>query len=462
MKRKQWMVVLLVVLGLVAVSCGRDDNSSDDQAGGTTTTAASATSDKCKSDPPKATEIGVTADTITIEVMADVGSSLAPGLFQGNHDALSAYEKYINDNGGLACRQLKVKLWDSKLNADESKNGLIDGCKTAVAMVGSNSLFNPDVSPMTDCVDKAGAKTGLPDLAALANDVNEQCAPTAFIIQQVAEKCPIVQNTVRPIKAFVGTHKWYLKQLPGLHGIFMVPGDLPTTVQSATYQVKSAEDAGVKWDAVVKVSGRDAQAAFTPKIQQLKAAGSNFVYNGSNDKAMINMRKEAKAQGLDSVKIWACSLACYTKLMLSAGGSDVEGTYTWMQFLPFEEKDQNKELAAYVDGVGADKADSFGAQAWQAGTLFKTVIDKIVEQDGPNGITRAKILETLAGIKDFDANGWAGKKDLRGYSPCFLIMQVQNGKFVRVYPKEKGTFDCDPGNVVTVNIDPAAEAAKIK
>jgi ABC-type branched-subunit amino acid transport system substrate-binding protein len=455
------LVVVLVALGMIAVSCGRSD---DNKTSGGTETTASGGNDKCKDETPKATEVGVSADSITIEVMADVGSPLAPGLFQGNLDALNAYAKYINANGGIACRQLVVKTWDSKLNADESKNGQIDACQNAVAMVGNNALFNPDVKTFATCADKAGAATGLPDIAALANDINEQCNPTTFLIQAVAETCPVKVGQVRPLKAFVGPQKKvYSKIEKDLHGIFAVPGDLPTTVQSATYQIEGQKQAGIKWDATLKVSGRDEQAAYTPRIQTLKQAKSTYYYNGSNDRAMINARKEAKAQGVDSVKVWACSLACYTRAMLSAGGADVEGTYVWMQFLPFEEKDTNDELAAYVDGVGDSKVDSFGAQAWQAAALFKDVIDKIVEKDGVNGITRKAILDTLNNDEsDFDANGWMGPKDLHGISNCFLVMQIKGGKFVRVFPEEKVKLDCDDANVVTVNLDPAAEAANIK
>jgi len=179
---------------------------------------------------------------------------------------------------------------------------------------------------------------------------------------------------------------------------------------------------------------------------------------------MIKMRKEAKAQGIDSSKVlWSCSLACYTKNMTAQGGADVEGTYVWMQFLPFEEADVNPEVKAYVDSVGADKADSFGAQAWQAAVAFKQAVDGIVKAGGPNAITRAKIIDALKNTKDFDANGWMGKKDLRnGYSTCFVMLQIQAGKMVRVFPKERGTLSCDPGNVLTVTLDPVAEAAKIK
>ena len=48
---------------------------------------------------------------------------------------------------------------------------------------------------------------------------------------------------------------------------------------------------------------------------------------------------------------------CYTQNFPKTGGSDVEGTYVWMQFLPFEEADTNPALQAYVDSVGADNVD---------------------------------------------------------------------------------------------------------
>lgn len=473
MKQRRWVAVALAA-GLVMAACGRGDDSSSTATtaapgttaassgtGGTGGSAATTTADKCKSEALKATEVGVTETEITIEVMADTGSALAPGLFQGNIDGVNAWAKYVNANGGVGCRQVKVKTWDSKLDPTETKNGLIDACKNAVAMVGSNALFNPDTSPLRECTDKAGKATGLPDLAALANDINQQCNKTTYMIQAVAEPCTATTG-VRPLKAMVGPTKWYAKNVePNLHGLFLVPGDLPTTVQSATYQITGQASAGVKWDATPKVSGRDEQAAYTPRIQAAKAANATYMYMGSNDLAMIKLRKEAKAQGLNTVKVWACSLACYTKAFLSTGGADVEGTYVWMQFLPFEEAGSNAELDAYLAGVGADKADSFGAQAWQSGTLFKQVVDNIVKKSGPNAITREAIIAELKATKDFTANGWAGAKDLKGFSPCFVIMQVKSGKFERVYPAEKGKFDCDAGNVVSVTIDPVEEAKKI-
>ncbi len=37
---------------------------------------------------------------------------------------------------------------------------------------------------------------------------------------------------------------------------------------------------------------------------------------------------------------------------------------------------------------------------------------------------------------------------------CFVMMQVQDGKFKRVFPKKKGEFSCnDKKNLVTVELD---------
>jgi ABC-type branched-subunit amino acid transport system substrate-binding protein len=458
--------VLLAVVVAATAACARS-NGGKTASGATTATSggstASGASAKCNGAQLQATDVGITPTTINVEVMADVGSPLAPGLFQGNFDAMNAYAAYVNANGGIACRKLVVKTWDTKLDPTESKNGLIDACANAFALVGNNALFNPDVSPMTGCVDKSGKPTGLPDVAALAADINERCAPTAFVIQLVAEICPVPASGPRPQLAMVGPTKYYIDHAgTQLHGIYMVPGDLPTTVQASTPQIDAQAQAGIKWDATPKVSGADQQAAYTPRIQLAKAANSNYVYDGSNDVAMIRMMKEAKAQGLTSVKWWTCSLACYTKAMLAQGGSDVEGTYVWMQFLPFEEANLNPEATAYVNGVGPSKVDSFGAQAWQAGGAFKQVVDQIVAKDGPNAVTRTTVLAGLKNVKGFTDNGWIGETNLRGASPCYILMQIQNGKFVRVFPAKAGTLDCSASNLTTVTNDPIAEAAKIK
>ncbi|MEX1218118.1 MAG: ABC transporter substrate-binding protein [Acidimicrobiales bacterium] len=453
------MLVAALSVSILAVGCGRSgsDSSSESGSGESATAKANA---NCEKEALQATETGVSADTITVQVMADTGSPLAPGLFQGNVDAMNAYAKWVNANGGVGCRQLKVEAWDSKLDATESKNGIINACKTAVAMVGGNSLFNPDVSDLGNCADKAGAPVGIPDFAALANDVNEQCAANSWVVQAVSEPCTGTNTGVRDLKAFVGATKFYQTIQPNLKGVFLVPADLPTTVQSATYQIESQKQTGVNWIDSMKVSGRTEQSAFNTYIQALKGGSGNYAYVGSNDVAMIKLRKEANAQGLTGIDVWACSLACYTE-NFKTSGADVDGTYVWMQFLPFEEASSNEALGNYVNAIG--KPDAFGAQAWQAGMAFTQAVDEIVAEKGANAITRPNILAKMKTLS-FDAGGWIGKARTtpKVFSDCMVIMQINGGKFERVFPKEAGTLECKSENITTVKMDPAAAAANIK
>ena len=55
-----------------------------------------------------------------------------------NVDAMKAFATFVNANGGIGCRKLKVRTFDSHLDAAESKNGQIDSCSTSFAMVGGN------------------------------------------------------------------------------------------------------------------------------------------------------------------------------------------------------------------------------------------------------------------------------------------------------------------------------------
>ena len=240
----------------------------------------------------------------------------------------------------------------------------------------------------------------------------------------------------------------------------MVPSDLPSIVLASTPILEGQRQAGIDVVAGFKVSGRDEQASYTPKVQAARSLGANMIYNNSNDVAMIKMRQEAEAQGLQGIDIWACSIACYTEAFKQAG-SAVDGTYVGMSFLPFEEKDQNQELANYLDHVPSPS--SWGANGWQAAVLFKSAVDRVVEADGPNGLTRAKLLDTLANYGTFDANGWMGAKNPKsGFSECMVIVQAEAGEFKRVEPAEKGTFNCSPDNLVTVNVDPVVEAQKVQ
>ena len=404
---------------------------------------------------PAGGEIGVTADTIRIAVIADVDNAARPGLFQGSVDGVNAFAKFVNANGGLAGgRKLQVDFIDSKLSADEARNALVKACQEDFAIVGTTALFMNNIEPMTSCVDQAGRATGLPDVPVLQTEIAHQCSPISYPVIVVGLDCATKDAAQKKVTIRTGAGKYFTKRNKDLHGVFTLAGDLKSTVNAALPLVESYKSLGVKSDGEFKVSGLSPQAAYTPIVQAIKQNSSTYVLNNVDYKADVFLRKEAQVQGVNTVKVWDCALQCYDRRLIEEGGDAVEGQYVNLFFIPFEEAKQNKSVDNYLKNVGGkDNADGFGAQAWTAGLFFRDVVNNVVKADGDNGLTRARFLEEAAKVHDFTADGMLGPTDVGGrkVSPCGVILQVKNGKFVRVTPKKKGTLDCS-GGTKAVNV----------
>jgi len=454
MRRFSGVGVLLVsVLALSACSSGKkvgDASLSTSSAPATTTT-----SDVCSTTTATATEVGVSPTTITVSVIADTGSSLRPGLFQGSVDAVNAWAEYINANGGLACRQIVVKALDSKLSGDDAKNAMTTACGDSLAMVGTTAVFLTDMGPAEQCKDKTGKPTGIPDLAVLQTSAEQQCSPVSWPALESSGSCPYSGEGVRTTPVSTTAIDYYLDKYgkDALHGVYLVPKDLPSTIASTTPIFAAQKQEGITEDAEFGVSAGDPQSGYTPFVQAIKTHKSTFARDGADYVSYVFFRKEAQVQGVDTVKVWDCSLQCYDQRLISSGGPAVEDQYVWLSFLPFEDKGHNDELDAFLQYD--KKPDAFGAQAWVAGEIFAEAVKAVVAKDGPNGLTRKAMLDAVANIHDFDANGFIASSDIGGRvgSKCLIGMQVKDGKFVRVDPVEPGKFDCR-GRVITVTLDP--------
>ena len=129
-----------------------------------------------------ASDVGITAKTIRVAVVADVDNSIVPGVLQGIVDGVEGWGKYVNANGGIAGRKVQVDFIDSKLNANDARNAIIKACSEDLALVGTGALLLQTVDDEVNCKDLAGKPTGIPDVAALATNTAQACAPNAFPI----------------------------------------------------------------------------------------------------------------------------------------------------------------------------------------------------------------------------------------------------------------------------------------
>jgi hypothetical protein len=406
-------------------------------------------------------EIGVTADTIRIGVIADVDNAVRPGLFQGVVNGVRAFAKYQNGHGKLAGRNIEVDFIDSKLSADEATNAIIRACQEDFAIVGTSALFLNNVAPMEQCVDKAGQMAGLPDVPTLQTEVAHQCSAVSYAVIASALDCSTKDQHPQTYSARIGQIRYFKKQNKDLHGVWVLPGDLQSTVNSTMPVAKGEQQAGIKADEdPIKKSGLATQSEYTPVAQSIKQANSTYAESISDYKSSVFMRKESKVQGVTSVKVWGCALQCYDAKFIEEGGADVDGHYASLFFVPFEEAKQNKSVNAFLKAIGGkSKADGFAAQAWTAGLFFRDVVNNVVKAHGNNGLTRARFLEEAKNIHDFKAEvggqGMLGPTDVGGkqLNGCFVLTQVKGGKYVRVFPKAKGTLSCDSKNVVSLKLD---------
>ena len=406
-------------------------------------------------------DIGVTADTIRIAVIADVDNPARPGLFQGIVNGVQAFAKYINGHGKLAGRNVEVDFIDSHLSADEARNAVIRACQEDFAIVGTSALFLNNVQPLEQCVDKVGQATGLPDVPTLQTEVQHQCSQISFAVIASALDCATKDQHPQTYSARMGQILYYKKQNKDLHGIWVLPSDLKSTINSTTPVAAGDVKGGVKKDEdFFKISALATQSDYTPVAQAIKQHNSTYGQSISDYKSSVQLRKESKVQGVSSVKVCDCALQCYDAKFLSEGGADVEGQYASLFFIPFEEAKQNKSVDAFLKAIGGkSKADGFAAQAWTAGLFFRDVVNNVVKADGNNGLTRARFIEEAKKIHNFTADvggqGMLGPTDVGDHklNGCFVLTQIKGGKYVRIFPKEKGTLNCDSKNVTTIKLD---------
>jgi len=335
-----------------------------------------------------ASEIGVTASAVNIAVVADVDNAIAPNVFKGVVDGAQAAAKYVNANGGVAGRTLKVDFIDSHLNPNQTRNAIITACGQDLAMVGTATALFSGLDDMTGCKDKAGAATGLPDIGAVVLGTPEACAPVSFPVIPSQIDCATVGKVPQTYRGNQGVFTYLAKKHKSLNGPFIKTNDSPDAERSTDVLTKAAQHAGINVTSAPVLSNRDQQSAFTTIVTKMKQDGSNWSDNGLAAPGAVLFRQEAALQGLtDPNLVWQCTSACYDQQAMSAAGDVMNGEYVDLGFLPFSESSANKTLAGYLKYVGKDNANAFGVYGFEAVLAFQQAANNAAKASG--GLTRA-------------------------------------------------------------------------
>ena len=451
-------VVAALAAVLLAAGCSSSSSSTGPAAGNTASSSAasgSASAAPAGSAAP-ASDVGITATTIRVGMIADVDTSLAPGLFQKSVNAVKAWADIVNASGGLAGRKVVVDFCDSKLDPNATTNCVIQACQNDFALVGTSANALEDLSDIDGCKDAAGKAIGIPDLAAFAF-LPLACDPDTYIIGGYGPYCATAKANPQTYTANVGDGRYYASQFKGLHGVFVYDSDVPTLKVDFLPNFQGDTNLGIKQDAQGSYaeSGSAPQSALTPVISAIKAAGSSFVYAGSTPQNTILLEREAKLQGVNSVKVWACNSGCYDSSFFQQGGSVVNGTYAQLDDLPFyTEYQDNPALAGLVKQMGGvNNLNNNAVLAYVMALLFQDAVQKAVANGGT--LDRASLFAALKGENAFDAEGIIGPTNVGGHqlSSCDVITQLVNGQWQRVYPAKAGTFDCNSANTKMIKMN---------
>jgi hypothetical protein len=390
-------------------------------------------------------EFGVEPETITLGVYAAVDNPFSPGLAEGNRDGMFIWRDWINQHCGLAGRNVEVVFYDTKLDiaGTEFPAAQAAACTEVLAVGGGYELFDANVQTMATCPDAAGNPTGLPDVPVVVGEPPHALNPTTY---------GVIPSQIISGQVDVGAVQHLNETLGPLRGVVITGNDLPAALALNTMTFDAEEEAGLEITQRFETSEREEN--LDPFTQSLLESDSNFAQSGLTVNFIVRWHQNVTQLAPDLDLTWFCSSQCYDPNLFAAGADLVEGQYVSTLTLPFEEADQNPLLQEYLDlaEAGDYKVDSLGFQAFIAGLALGDVIQAIADEQGPNAITRQAVLDGLANLDDYEAHGLTGPTDIgaRQNSGCTVLLQARGGTFVRVFPEEPGTFNCEPDNRIQV------------
>ncbi|MBO0729168.1 MAG: ABC transporter substrate-binding protein [Acidimicrobiaceae bacterium] len=411
---------------LLAACSSKSTNSSSNGSSGTTGTGSNTTGPTLPP-PAKLTGTlsgpGVTATTITLGQITTT-SGPVPGLFQGANDGLSAWAAWVNANGGIDGRQIKLRQSDDALNCNNYSNEIKQDAGHVFAMVGTFTLGD------TCGKTTLQANPSLPDIQAATLD------PTLYSIPNVFTPAP------SPPGASTAGLQYFKHRFPKdiTHTASLVGA---AAAANGKEDRLTAESIGYKY-VYTRVIG-NSETNYTSDILRMKADGVKIVdltaVAVGNDADFL---QQAAQQNFKPDVIFS-STGYDPQLFKLLGNSSLADNVLYaplayalyLQGGPKAAPAVNTFLDWLPKGRSGATPNLFAVEAWAAGDLLL----EAMRGAGPQ-ITGSSVLSALKKITNFNDNGLIAPTDpgqkVGGH--CVLIAQVLNGKWTRVHPSSG--FDC--------------------
>jgi ABC-type branched-subunit amino acid transport system substrate-binding protein len=408
---------------------GAPGSGAGNAAGSGSGVSGSLTSSTCNSsNNGGATDVGVTGNSITIGNITSI-SGVAPGLTQSAQNATEAFAAYVNSQGGICGRQLKVQTFDDGNDAGQNAADASQACKSDFALVGSASGFdNGGASAIQGC--------GIPYVGAELSTHELGNVPNAF--------------GASPGNAHywaTGPAVWLKSQYPGaVTHAAMIYLNVPATQEQATAEMQAYQSVGFNYIYTVAVAPTDTYASYVAAMQSKNV---QYVTEYSDDNSASRLvQAMAQANFHPQVVDWFSEE--YSQHFLSEAQGDADGNLVLMATYPYEDAAASPGMQLFLSWLNrvapGTKHDIFAEFAWSAGLAFLQAAKAL-----GGHLTRAGVLSQLQQIGTWDGGGVQPPDTSFGQkipSKCFAYFKIFGNGFSRVYPSQPGAFDCTSGSLV--------------
>lgn len=377
---------------------------------------------QCSAAGAGATDVGVTANQLTVATIANV-TGVQPGLFKSAHQAMQALSAKVNGEGGVCGRGLNPLLLDDKTDSTGNRAAVREACNKSLALVGSMSAFDDGGA---DAVDDCG----IPDITAITTNPDRANAKNVYAVYP------------NRADAFVQTGKYIEQTNPGVtDGAALLYLNAGVTRVNGQQRRKALEEIwGTEF--VYEQAVQVVEANYTSYVLAMKnhEPPVEYVTMVSDYQSIVRLVKAMEQQDwYPKVMDWDSVIYSPGFLDLHDGAAD--GSLFFVNTALFEEKASNPEMQEYETWLArvapGAKPDYFGLYAWSAGQLFV----KLAREIGPK-LTRKALFEKLRETRSWNGNGLHVAHDVGGKrsSGCFLYGVVQGHAFKRKHPS--GGWDC--------------------
>ena len=362
-----------------------------------------------------ATDKGVTGSSITLGAVTTL-SGPVPGLFAGDVYGAQAYFAYINSQGGLYGRQLKLEVADDQLDCGQNRAQHLAQADRVFGWVSSLSLYDNCGAPVLKSHPTMSevSVSFTTDLGGL---------PNAFSINPLSPGYRL------------GSFQYYKGLHPDMitHSASLV-GNIGSAVKIFEGIKAASESVGYQW--VYQRNYSPGESDFTADIIRMRNAGVQFLYFVSADSHTI-----AKVLNAAQQQQWHPTMiavgagdAAYDPSFIPEAGAAANGLFADQPHAAFF-----NPADAAIPGVALYQKwmkqtgqqaheDLYSAWGWGSAQLAVEALRKA----GPT-LTRKAFLDALKTIHSYDGMGMFAKADPAGKGPnsCYIVLNIVNGTWQR-------------------------------